>query len=94
MIDCRYMTRAKGTKSLWRNVLIILTFNQFANVRYIFASLFLSLKRALVKLGKYFLFHFKSSFRCRENQIYKFCIFKFHEVIKYKTIKEEIRFTE
>ena len=67
-------------------------------VRYIFAGLFFNCKRvklsALVKLGKMFLFHFKSSFCSRENLISVFQIFKFHDVIKCLSIKQEIHFTE
>ena len=65
------------------------------SVHYIFASLFFKSKRKrLSKLKKCFLFHFKSSFYSRENQILEFYIFKFHDVIKCRTIKQEIRFTE
>ena len=46
------------------------------------------------RLVKCFLFHFKSSFRSRENQILVFWIFIFHDVIKCLTIKQEIHFTE
>ena len=40
------------------------------------------------------LFHFKSSFRSRENQTLKFYIFKVHDVIKCLTIKQEKHFIE
>ena len=43
---------------------------------------------------KYFLFHFKSSFRSRENQILEFKIFKFYDVIKCPSIKQGIHLTE
>ena len=43
---------------------------------------FLSLKESTWETRKnVFLFHFKSSFRSRENQILEFEIFKFHDVI-------------
>ena len=64
-------------------------------VRYIFASLFLSLNESTWQTEKnVFYFTFKSFFRSRENQILKLCIFKFHDVIKCLIIKEEIHFTE
>ena len=64
-------------------------------VGYIFASLFFKSKQEyLSNYEKCFLFHFKSSFRSRENQISKFYIFKFHDVIKCLSIKQEIHFTE
>ena len=63
-------------------------------VHYIFASLFFKSKRQHSwNCGKCFLFHFKSSFHSRENQILEFQIFKFHDVIKYLSIKQEIHFT-
>ena len=64
-------------------------------VRYIFASLFF--KSKVEHLGNKeicFLFHFKSSFCSRENQVLEFQIFKFHDVIKCLSIKQEIHFTE
>ena len=64
-------------------------------VRYIFANLFFKSKRGhLSNKEKYFLFHFKSSFRSQENQILEFYILKFHDVIKCLSIKQEIHFTE
>ena len=64
-------------------------------VRYIFASLFFRSKREyLSNSGKCFLFHFKSSFRSPENQVLEFYIFKFHDVMKCLSIKQEIHFTE
>ena len=64
-------------------------------VYYNFASLFLSLKESTHGTGeKCFLFHFKSSFHSRENQILEFQILKFHDVIKFLSIKQEIHFTE
>ena len=41
-----------------------------------------------------FLFHFENSFRSRKYQILEFYIFKFHDVIKFLSIKQEIHFTE
>ena len=40
------------------------------------------------------LFHFKNSFIFRENQILEFYIFKFHDINKCLSIKQEIHFTE
>ena len=54
---------------------------------YIFASLFFKSKQ------EYFI-SLKSFFRSRENQILEFYIFKFHDVIKCLSTKQEIRFTE
>ena len=48
---------------------------------------FLSVKESTYQTRKSFLFHFKSSFRSRENQILEFYIFKFHDVIKCLSIK-------
>ena len=60
-------------------------------VRYIFASLFFkSRQKHLSNYEKCFLFNFKSSFRSRENQILEFPIFRFHDVIKCLSIKQEI----
>ena len=57
-------------------------------VRYIFASLFFKSKpEHLSNVEKYFLFHFKSSFRSQENQILEF-------YIECLSIKQEIHFTE
>ena len=56
---------------------------------------FLSLNKSIFQIRKnVFLFHFKSSFRSRENQVLEFYLFKFHDVIKCLSIKEEIHFTE
>ena len=64
-------------------------------VCYICASLFFESKRKhLSNYEKCFLFHFKSSFRSRENQILEFYFFKFHDVIKCLIIKQETHFTE
>ena len=63
-------------------------------VRYIFAILFFKSKgEHLWNLEKCFLLHFKSSFRSPENQILVFQIFKFHDVIKCLSVKQEIHFT-
>ena len=42
----------------------------------------------------FFLFHFKGFSRSGENEILEFQIFKFHDVIKCLSIKQEIQFTE
>ena len=64
-------------------------------VKYIFASFFFKCKREhLSSSEKCFLFHFKSSFRSRENQILEFCFFRFYDVIKCLSIEQEIHFTE
>ena len=55
-------------------------------VRYIFASLFLGLNETTCQMKKNFL--------SWENQILEFRIFKFHDVIKYLGIKQEMHFTE
>ena len=56
---------------------------------------FLSLNKSIFQIRKnVFLFHFKSSFRSRENQILQSYIFKFRDVIKCLNIKKEIHFTE
>ena len=69
------------------------SFKGFAS--YIFTTSFFKSKREhLSNKEKCFLFHFKSSFRSRENQILEFTIFKFHDVIKCLSIKQEIHFTE
>ena len=47
-----------------------------------------------MKLGKSFLFHFKSFFYSQENQSLEFLFFKFHDVIKCLGRKQEIHFTE
>ena len=54
----------------------------------------LSLHETTCQTRKKCFFHFKSSFRSRENQILKFYTSKFHEVIKCLSIKQEIDFTE
>ena len=58
--------------------------------RYIFASLFFKSKRKhLSKQEKCFLFHFKSSFHSGENQILEFQMFRFHDIIKCRSIKHK-----
>ena len=52
------------------------------------------LLRVLVKLEKCFLFHFKSSFYSEEDHSLVFLFFKFHNVIKCLSRKQEIHFTE
>ena len=53
-----------------------------------------SLKLASLNKEKCFLFHFESSFRSRENQIFTFQVFKCHDVIKCVSMKHETHFTE
>ena len=55
---------------------------------------FLGLNGHLSNYKKWFLFHFKSSFRSKESQILEFQIFQFHDVIKCLSIIHEIHFTE
>ena len=56
---------------------------------------FLSVNESTYQTRKsVFLFHFKSSFCSPENQVLEFYIFKFHDVIKCLSIKQEIHFTE
>ena len=63
--------------------------------RYIFPILFFKSKgEHLGNKEQSFLFHFKSSFRSRENQIFELKIFKFHDVIECLSIKQRIHFTE
>ena len=62
---------------------------------YISTSLFFKSERKhLSNEEKCFLFHFKSFFRSREDQMLELYIFKFYGVIKYLSIKQEIHFTE
>ena len=64
-------------------------------VCYILLVCFLSLNESTCQTRKNaFLFHFKSSFCSQENQILEFYIFKFHDIIKCLSIKQEIHFTE
>ena len=53
---------------------------------------FLSLNKSTCQTRKNV--HFKSYFRSRENQILEFYIFKFHDVIKFLSIKQKICFNE
>ena len=53
-----------------------------------------SLKESTCESWKNVLFHFKSSFCSQENQILECYIFKFHDVTKCLSIKQEIHFTE
>lgn len=46
------------------------------------------------KKEKWFSFHFESSFRSRDNQIFTFQKLKYHEIIRYPSIKHGTRFTE
>ena len=60
-----------------------------------FASLFcMSKGEHLWNKEKCFLFHFESSFRSWDNQILNFQIFKYHDVIKYLSMKHEIHFVQ
>ena len=62
---------------------------------YFFASWFCKSKgEHLWNKEKCFLFHFRSSFRSWDNQILTFEIFKYHDVIKFPSIKHETHFTE
>ena len=86
-----FIDLSKAFDTVDHSILLILQYC----VRYIFASLFFRSKQEhLSTWRKCFLFHFKSSFRSRENQILEFYIFKFHDVIKCLSIKQEIHFTE
>ena len=65
------------------------------HVRYIFASLFCMFKREhLWNKKKYFLFHLESSFHSWDHQILTFQIFKFHDVIKCRSMKHETHIIE
>ena len=55
---------------------------------------FLSINESTFQTRKSVLVHFKSSFHSRENQILKFYILKFIDVIKFRSIKQEIHVTE
>ena len=56
---------------------------------------FLSLKESTCETWKnVFYFTPLSFFRSRENQILEFYIFKFHDVIKCLSVKQEIHFTK
>ena len=82
-------------QSSFPNMLYQMFINLKDCVRYIFASLFFKSKEEhLWNKEKYFLFPFKSSFCLRENQTLEFYIFKFHDVIKCLSMKQEIDFTE
>ena len=64
-------------------------------VRYIFTTFFCMSKREhLWNEEKNFLFHFQSSFCSWDNQILTFQIFKFHDIIKYLSMKQETHFTK
>ena len=64
-------------------------------LRYIFASLFLSLNESICHTRKnVFLIYFKRYFPAEENQILVFQISKFHDAIQCLRIKQEIHFTE
>ena len=55
---------------------------------------FLSINESTFQTRKSVLVYFKSSFHSRENQILKFYILKFIDVIKFRSIKQEIHVTE
>ena len=55
---------------------------------------FLDLNESTCQTRENVFFRFKSSVCSRENQILEFYIFKFHDVIKCLSIKQEIHFTE
>ena len=56
---------------------------------------FLSRNKSICQSRKnIFLLHFKTSFRSRENQVLEFQIFRFHDVIEYLSINQEIYFIE
>ena len=62
-------------------------------VYYIYASLFFKSKpKHLSNQEKCFLFHFKSSFPSRENQMLEFYNVKFHDVIKCLMKFDEMKF--
>ena len=64
-------------------------------VRYIFASLFCKSKgEHLWNKEKCFSFHFKSSFRSWDNQIFTFHLFKCCAAIKCPNMKHQRHFTE
>ena len=56
---------------------------------------FLGLNESTYQIKKnVFLFHFKTSFRSRENHILEFYIFKFYDAIKCLSIEQEIHFIQ
>ena len=62
---------------------------------HIFVSVFCISKREhLWNEEKCFLFHFESSFRSWNNQTVTFEVFKFHDVIKFLSMKQETHFTK
>ena len=61
---------------------------------FLLVSFFKSKQEHLPNQEKRFSFHLKSSFHSQENQILEFQIFKFHDVIKCLSIKQEVHFTE
>ena len=52
------------------------------------------LKESTLETRKKVLFHFKNSFRCWDNQILTFQIFKYHDAIKSLSMKLETHFIE
>ena len=64
-------------------------------VRYIFASLFCMSKiEHLQNKEKRFSFHFESSSRSWDNQLLTFSIFKYHDVIKWPSMKHKTHIIE
>ena len=62
---------------------------------YIFVSVFCISKREhLWNEEKCFQFHFESSFRSWNNQTVTFEVFKFHDAIKFLSMKQETHFTK
>ena len=66
-----------------------------SRVHNIFVSVFCISKREhLWNEEKCFLFHFESSFHSWNNQTVTFEVFKFHDVIKFLSMKQETHFTK
>ena len=77
-----------------QKIYIFEKFLRVVSAIFVLVLFFKSKRNHLSNQEKCFLFHFKRSFRSRENQILEFYIFKFHDVIKCLSIKQEIHFTE
>ena len=89
---CKIPKHFSGNTNFKRLLLDLL--NIEGCVCYFLASLlFKSKLQHLLNQEKCFLIHLKSSFRSRENQTLEFQIFKFHDIIKCHSIKQEIHFT-
>ena len=64
-------------------------------VRYIFTTSFFKSRNESTCQTRKNIFYFTSKALCsRENQLLEFLIFKFHDVIKCLSIRQEIHFTE